>query len=170
MSWSMSTAADAGTLHYGKKTIVQAVVIPFTTYLKAPASWWATTSAAGAAATLAGRWISIGQTSAYAAIAQPLLSFSNLSATLANCLPTGQTVTKGRLGSVGATQTIDVSVQAGFTTQVFSVPTRSIPYIVKSVMLSAQVGQETSLLSGFDAQHAIATPAPATSIETALAG
>ena len=170
MAWSMSTAANAGTLHYGKKTVVQSIVIPFVTYVKAPASWWATTTASAGATALGGRWISIGQTSTYAPIAQPMISFSNLASLLTNCLPTGQQVVKGRLGSVGSAETINVAVQAGFTTQTFSIPTTSIPYILKSVMLSAQVGQETSLLSGFNTQKKIAAPAPATPIEAALAG
>jgi hypothetical protein len=170
MTWSMSTAANQGTLHYGKKITVQAIVIPFTTFVRAPASWWATTAASAGATALANRWISIGQASTYAPIAQPLISFSNLSSMLTNCLPTGQQVVKGQLGAVGSEQTINVVVQAGFTTQTLSIPTTSIPYILKSVMLSAQVGQETSLLSGFDAQKAIAAPATSTSIESALAG
>jgi hypothetical protein len=171
MTWSMSTAADAGTLRYGAKESVQVVVLPFITYVKAPAAWWQATTASGAAAALANQWISIAQTSSSAAIATPLIASGNLSATLANCQPSGQSVTKAGLGQVDGVATIDVKVQAGFTTQYFSVPTETVPYIAKSVYLAGSpVQRETSLLSGFNRQRPITAPAGATPIETAAAG
>ena len=165
MSWTMTTAANRGSLRYTDKAVVSVVVVPTTTYIKAPAAWWSTTSAAGATAALANKWISISSASASASIATPLIFVSNLQATLANCTAAGRLLAKGSLGEVGGSQTIDVIVTGGFTTQRLSVPTREIPYVVKSVFISAQVGTETSVLSGFGTQRAVLIPAGAVPIE-----
>ena len=171
MVWSMTSAASSGLLRYSRTESVQVVVVPFVTYVKAPALWWQSTSAAGASAALANRWISIAQTSSSAAIATALIGYSNLSATLANCQPSGQVLSKGALGQVGTTATIDVKVQAGFTTQYLSIPTGTVPHIAKSVFLGGvPLQEETSLLSGFNRQRPIAAPAGSTPIEAAAAG
>jgi hypothetical protein len=168
MRWSMSIAADSGVLTYGPHELVDVVVVPFTTYVRAPAGWWATTSDKAAASSLADRWISISQTSTSAAIATPLIAWGNLSGTLANCQPLGQQLRRAGLTSVAGIQGVDVAVQAGFSTQTFSVPTESIPFIVRSVTVAADVGRETSLLSGFDRQAPIHAPGAATSIDAAI--
>ncbi len=170
MAWSMSTAANEGTLHYGKKIIGPSDRRPLH-HLREGTGKLVGDDGRQRGSHGAWRPMDLHRTGEHLrADRAPMISFSNLSSLLTNCLPTGQQVIKGQLGSVGSEQTINVAVQAGFTTQTLSIPTTSIPYILKSVMLSAQVGQETSLLSGFNAQKAITAPATSTSIETALAG
>jgi hypothetical protein len=162
----MSTAADKGILHYKPNATVNVVVVPNVTYIKAPASWWSTTSAAASASSLANKWISISSASTSAVIATPLIAYGNLQVTLASCTAPGMTLTKGPLGSVGKTQTIDVTVAGGSISQHLSIPTQTIPYVAKSILRSALAGQETSLLTGFNSQKPVTAPTGAVPIES----
>ena len=170
MQWVMTTAADKGILQYKiSKTssfTVSVVVVPNVTYVKAPASWWATTPASGSAAALANKWISISSSSQSAAIAAPLISYGNLKTTLSNCIPVPASTTKGALEQIGKIQTIDVIATTGTTVQLFAVPTFTVPYIAKVVTQSPELGQEATLLSGFNSQKQIVVPTGAVPIES----
>ncbi len=169
MSWIMSTAADHGVLQYLKLGTVQVIVAPNVTYLRAPATYWTSTPVGASAQSLANRWISIASSSSNAPIAAPFIPYSNLSATLANCLPEGQPMTKGAVTTVGTSKAIDVAVVANFTTQTLSVQTDGTPYVLRSIVVNAVVGKQTSLLTGFNHQKPVTIPFGATSLEAALA-
>ena len=168
MQWTMTSAADQGMLHFKNGNNVDLVVVSNLTYVKAPAVWWKTTTAASSAAVLANRWIAISASSASAPIVAPFLASSNLQSVLAPCL-TSPALAKGPLGSVGSQQTIDVLLASGnpVTTQQFSIPTMEIPYIVKIVTSTPQTGSQISLLTGFNLQRAVIVPTGAVAIESA---
>jgi hypothetical protein len=164
MHWTMSTGADAGTLRYviaGRRVTVELSVRPYVTDVRAPAAWWATTTAASRASTLADRWIAIPAGSAGQPIVAPLLAYSNLSAMLDDCTRPERTPTKGALAAVGQDQTIQVAVNGGFVLETFFVSTMTTPYPLKVTMLGVW-GLETSLLGSFGTASVPPPPAATT--------
>ena len=168
MHWVVSTGADVGTVSYlinKKAAQVQLYVQPYLTYLKAPATWWATTSMAGQSTVLANKWLTIPSTSAGAALVATLLPSSNLQGLLENCLRPERIPTKGAVGEVGANQTIEVKVNGGFVLQTLFVPTAGVPYLLKTTLLGT-TGLQSSLLSGINSTKIPPVPQGALPLES----
>lgn len=167
MQWRMSNGADTGTISYllNKKSVgVQVYLEPYTSFIKAPAAWWSTTSVAAEAANYADKWIAIGPNSDGMQLIAPLLPYSNLTSMLDNCTEPERTPTKGSLSSVGQNQTIEVQVNGGFVVQTYFVPTLSAPFLLKSTRLGA-TGLETARLSAFNSTTIPAAPSGAVPFE-----
>ncbi len=168
MHWVMSDAADSGTLTYtlaNKQAVVLELYLQaYTSYVKAPASWWATTSAKAQAAALANKWVSISSTSPGAGIIAPFLPYSNLTTLLENCTRPERTPTKGALTAVGKDQVIGVKVNGGFVLETFYVPTMSAPY-ARKITVKGATGTQSSVLSNVNTAKVPAAPSGAVPFE-----
>jgi len=172
MHWILSTAANKGTVTYQGGGIVQSVIQPVVSYIKGNQKYWSTNATPPQAATasaLANKWVSLNASSGNWKQASALIQLSSLQGLLSNCTAQGTMITKGTTATVAGNDVITIKIVNAGVTQVLSIQSAGKHYIVKSITTGGASGNETALLSGFNAQKTPRAPTPSTSIDPILA-
>ena len=172
MHWILSTAANKGTVTYQGGGIVQSVIQPVDSYIKGNQKYWTTNATPPQAATasaLANKWVSLNASSGNWKQASPLIQLISLQGLLSNCTAQGITITKGTTATVAGNDVITIKIVNAGVTQLFSIQSSGKHYIVKSTSTGGTSGNETALLSGFNAQKTPGAPTTSTSIDPILA-